>query len=639
MCGLCGLVNFSGMNKDELSKLISRMTHTLSHRGPDEVGTWLDNSVAFGHARLKIIDLRGSKQPMADSQGRYILVYNGEIYNFRQLRQEIQNQGTVFQTTGDTEVLLHAFATYKAQCLKKLNGMFAFAVWDRWDHKLFLARDRMGQKPMFYYQDGRFFAFASEIKSILCIPGINREPDVIALDHYFKYGFIPSPRTVYKRVKKLPPAHFLVHAGDRTTLNRYWHIPLPLSSEQPTITESAIILRGKLEKAVHLRLVSDVPLGAFLSGGIDSTAVVALMSLLNTDVKTFCVGFQENSYDERSHSKIASERFNTNHTEYILEDYEVESLLPKLTFHFDEPFGDSSALPTFHLSRITRRSVTVALSGDGGDELFGGYNRYIGRRLAHYYNRLPTCLREHFLRHFISMFPDNSRYYAKSIIKKAKLFVNMASRINKEPLEVLPTVFNDTQREHLFAPDVMAQLSNLGMEKKRDEIIEFSRCYSNLDEISHMMWVDLHTYLPDDILVKVDRMSMAHSLEVRSPFMDHNIVEFVCGLPVEQKLRGLSTKYILRKAFEGEIPQNILRRPKQGFSVPLAAWFRGRLKEFSYDILVAGDFSDFLNHEYIKRIWVEHQSGRCDNSHILWILLMFAVWKQRETRDLQLYQS
>ena len=633
MCGLCGIIDFSGRNERELSELILQMTSTLNHRGPDETGTWHDHDVALGHARLKIIDLVGSKQPMVDALGRYVLVFNGEIYNFLQLREELASRGTTFQTTGDTEVLLYSFATHKEGCLKSLNGMFAFAAWDRRDRKLFLARDRMGQKPLYYYHDDHFFAFGSEIKSILSVPGINRELDVIALDNYLKYGFISAPRTAYKKIKKLPPAHCLVYDGKKTALNKYWHIPFPSSPNQTPIAESATILREELEKAVRLRLVSDVPLGAFLSGGIDSTVITALMGLLESDVKTFCVGFEEDSYDERSHSKIVAERFKTNHTEYILEDYEVESLLPKLISHFDEPFGDSSALPTFHLSRITRKSVTVALSGDGGDELFGGYSRYVGRRLAYYYNQLPRLLRERFLKRFIAMFPDNSRYYAKSIIKKAKLFINMASRIDKGPLEVLPVVFGDAERERLLAPDFAAQVANLASEEKEDEIIKFSRQFSRLDEISHMMWVDLHTYLPDDILVKVDRMSMAHSLEVRSPFMDHNIVEFVCSLPVEQKLKGLTTKYILRKAFENTIPQDVIKRPKQGFAVPLAAWFRGKLRELAHDSLIAGDLSDFLDREYIKRILLEHQHGRCDNSHNLWILLIFAMWKQLGIRN------
>jgi len=605
------------------------MTKTLSHRGPDETNVWHDTNVGLGHTRLKVIDLEASKQPMRDPSNRFILVYNGEIYNYLQLRRELQSSGILFYTNGDTEVVLNAFMHWGPKCLEKFNGMFAFALWDRKDQTLFLARDRMGQKPLFYYCDDRFFVFGSEIKSILSVPRIDLRTDEAALDEYFKYGFIPSPRTIYKKIRKLPPAHFLIFQAPNMSVRRYWQMPIPSSSYSITMRDSAQILSQKLEEAVRLRLISDVPLGAFLSGGIDSSGIVALMARNKTHIKTFCIGFGEPSYDESSHARRVSEYLGTTHTEYRLEDYEVETLLPKLVNHFDEPFGDSSALPTYHLSRITRQSVTVALSGDGGDELFAGYNRYVARRLAYYYNQLPAFLRRKFLNKFLSMFPENSKYYAKSIIKKAKLFVSMASRIDQDPLEVLPVVFSRQDRNKLFPRDFIDQLRDSQKTEGGDEIRNISENFRFLDEISHMMWVDLHTYLPDDILVKIDRMSMAHSLEVRSPFMDHNVVEFVCRLPVEYKLKRLTTKYILKKALKDGIPRNITRRPKQGFSVPLAVWFKTRLKHLSYDLLVSSASDNYLNRDYINHIWLEHQKGRRDNSHNLWVLLIFSLWARQ----------
>jgi len=625
VCGFCGLIDLKYCLNQRAPDILWNMTKTLNHRGPDEMNMWHNRKVGLGHTRLKVIDLEASRQPMKDPSNRFILVYNGEIYNYLQLRRELQSSGIHFYTNGDTEVVLNAFMHWGPKCLEKFNGMFAFALWDSEEQTLFLARDRMGQKPLFYYSDDRFFIFGSEIKSILSVPEIELKIDEIALDEYFKYGFISSPRTIYKKIKKLPPAHYLIFQEQNFSVHRYWKIPTPTSSPTITLMDGARILAHKLEKAVRLRLISDVPLGAFLSGGLDSSAIVALMARNKTHIKTFCIGFGEPSYDESSHARRVSEYLGTTHTEYRLEDYEVETLLPKLVNHFDEPFADSSALPTYHLSRITRQNVTVALSGDGGDELFAGYNRYVARRLAYYYNKLPEFLRDKFLNKFLSMFPENSKYYAKSVIKKAKLFVSMASRIDQDPLEVLPVVFSEQDRNKLLTRDFIDQLRR-SQKTEGDEIRNISENFRFLDEISHMMWVDLHTYLPDDIFVKVDRMSMAHSLEVRSPFMDYEVVEFICSLPIEYKLKGITTKYILRAAMNEALPRIVLERSKQGFSVPLAVWFKNKLSNLSREYMLSKGTAELLNLERIKQLLAEHQEGKKDNSHRLWTLLIFCKW-------------
>lgn len=624
MCGICGLIVKTDNQLGELGNLLTRMTELLVHRGPDEKATWHEGAAGLGHTRLKVLDLEGSKQPMLDITGRYLLVYNGEVYNFQELRRELKSHHCmVFRYRGDTEVVLNAFVAFGKACLHKFNGMFAFGLWDRKEQTLFLARDRMGQKPLFYYTDSSMFVFASEIKCILSIPGIDTSLDYSSLDSYFKYGFIPSPDTIFKRIKKLPPAHYLIYKDNNFAINRYWSPPLPTVTPSISIQEASQILRHKMERAVRLRLISDVPLGAFLSGGIDSSAIVALMRENSSEVKTFCISFRERSYDESRFSKLSAEHFHTDHTEYMVKDYQVESLLKKLVFHFDEPFGDSSALPTYHLSRITRQYVTVALSGDGGDELFAGYNRYIARRFAHYYNLLPKSLRTRFFNNLISMLPDNTRYYAKSIVKSLKLFHTMALSINRNPLSVLPNVFEEHERKALYSHQLLAQLCDAG---SKDHIIRISEQFSNLDEISHMMWVDMHTYLPDDILVKVDRMSMAHSLEVRSPFMDHEVVEFICTLPIDYKLKGFTTKYILKTAMNDLLPKTVLKRRKQGFSVPLAVWFRKNLRELVHDYMFSKEAAELLRLESIKQLLIEHQEKNKDNSHRLWTLLIFCVW-------------
>jgi len=503
--------------------------------------------------------------------------------------------------------------------------MFAFAVWDKRERVLFLARDRMGQKPLFYYLDGEKFVFAAELGAILEVEGVERKVDYCSVDHYLRYQFIPAPDTVFKGIKKLPPAHYLLLKEDgRMEIRRYWEPPTPQTDrrkEDLWIEE----LREILSEAVRLRLISDVPVGAFLSGGVDSSTIVAFMCQESTSpVKSFSIGFPEESFDETPYARKVASLLRTEHKQYVV-DYHIEEVLPIIVEHFGEPFADSSAIPTYYLSRVTRENVKVALSGDGGDELFGGYSRYLGRKALRTYLRLPQVLRKRFIEKVISALPEGTKYYGSSWLKKTKLFVKMASRMEESPLEVLPVTFSREERESLYSYDFKKILDR---ETSRNPVEELSERYSTLDDISHMLWVDMSSYLPEDVLTKVDRMSMATSLEVRSPFMDHRLVEFVARLPIDVKLRGFTTKYILKKMAREVLPSQIVNRRKQGFVIPLGKWFKRELRGLVEEVVVSGETSLFEKN-YIKDIWQRHLNGREDNGLKIWTLLVFYLWMGR----------
>jgi len=616
VCGICGLYRPSGGTV--LLPVLREMAGTLSHRGPDDEGYYGAEYIGFGHRRLNIIDLETGHQPLRNEDGRLVIVFNGEIYNFPELRKRLLDRGHRFTTKTDTEVILHLYEEEGERCLDSLRGMFAFALWDGEKKELFFARDRLGKKPFYYFWDGGQFIFASELKAILKTDlSLHLDPDAVI--DFFKYQFIPSPRTIYREVRKLPPGHFGKVGPNAFFIRRYWDIPLEEGRFEGR-TEASIEeeLEALLAEATKIRLISDVPLGAFLSGGLDSSLIAAFMKKsTNSEVKTFSIGFKEKSYDESPFAEKVSRSLQTVHKKYVVE-YEIQEILTNLVRHFDEPFGDSSAIPTSYLSKCTRENVTVALSGDGGDELFGGYMRYIAHKLGKTYLRLPRLVRRAVIETAVRALPVSPGYYGRSFSKKMKLFTAASRRI-EDGRHYLPQVFSDDEAKDLLGDGP----GNLRRHAYDDLLwTEFKKA-DGFDDLTRLMWLDLHYYLPDDILVKVDRMSMLHSLEVRAPYLDQRLVEYVFNLPLDYKIRNFTSKYILKKIGRKYLPPEVAARKKQGFMAPLDAWFKSELRPLFGERVLA---NDLFNKRAVEKIDRDHLSGREDNSTKMWLLLAFAIF-------------
>ncbi|MGO8879888.1 MAG: asparagine synthase (glutamine-hydrolyzing) [Desulfomonilaceae bacterium] len=613
MCGITGIIDFENEPDERVAQM---MTDALAHRGPDAGGLCKFRSCALGHRRLSIIDLTdGANQPMLADDGLTAIVFNGEIYNFKELRDSLESRGAKFRTNSDTEVLLRLYISKQEQMLPLLNGMFSFAIWDDRRRRLFLARDRLGKKPLYYSLQGKRLSFSSELSSLLEDPGISRVIDSQAMSEYFLYDFIPAPHTIFAGVKKLSAAHMAVFDESGMKVSRYWVPPTPSSGLNYRASKESLLTT--LADSTEKRLVSDVPLGAFLSGGLDSTLVTALMSKSAASrIKTFSISFPGTSHDESRWSRLAAEYIGSDHTERRV-DFDIEDLFPKMVRHFGEPFGDSSAIPTWRLCQETRNNVTVALSGDGGDELFGGYERYLARRYQNIYDCLPSALREKIIEPILMSTKATTKYYGFSLTKKLKLFIDASARMRRDPLALTPQT---------FTRDEVKLLTGFSYKPELDPAIEQAGHCMDLDPVSRMMFTDLQTYLAEDILTKVDRMSMAHALEVRSPFLDHRMVEFACQLPIHFKIKGRTTKRILKDAARGIIPDAILKRSKQGFQVPLGEWFKNSLKSWAEQRLFAYD-QGLLNKRSIEKIWHDHQESRSDNASKIWLILCFNEWK------------
>ena len=638
MCGICGVYNIH--EQPVVPETIVKMTATLRHRGPDDSGFFLGGPIAIGHRRLSIIDLRTGQQPIHNeacaeqgrSNGTVQVVSNGEIYNYRALRSELVKRGHRFYTTSDTEVIAHLYEEDGERCVEKLDGMFAIALFDLHRRKLWLARDRLGKKPLYYYIDSKRFVFGSEIKAILAhpdVPGRFFEP---ALPLYLTCGYVPTPYTFYENVYKLPPACYLSLGLDgQREIVEYWDFADVASSEGMNLPQDEAIqqLREHLIRAVEKRLISDVPLGAFLSGGIDSSIVVALMSqLMDEPVVTFTIGFTGDAwFNEVEYARLVAEQFGTDHHEFIVKPQAFD-WLEELVWHYDEPFGDSSALPTYLLSKLTKDHVSVALCGDGGDELFAGYERFFLGQLTAAYNHVPAWLRRS-IGKGIGALPGTGY---RSRVATVRRVLEKLSRPLSEAFPLWLTYFDDMGVHQLglgATPD--------GMEDSRPERI-FRSCLERTPEASllnQLLYYNIKTYLLEDLLVKADRMSMAHGLEVRSPFLDTDLLDFAMRLPARMKLRGWRSKYILKKAFSDLLPQTILNRPKHGFGVPLGAWFRHELDGYVRDTLLATDsrVSSYLAPEGIRQLVQEHASGRVDHGHQLWSLLTLEIWLRQIARE------
>ncbi len=628
MCGICGKLNFAlgdAVNRD----LIHSMADVLYHRGPDDKGVYIDGSIGLGHRRLSIIDTSpDGHQPMTNEDGTIWIVLNGEIYNFQKLRAGLMERGHTFRSKSDTEVILHLYEEKGMDCLDDILGMFAFAIWDAKKKSLFLARDRLGKKPLFYYLNNDTFIFASEPKAILKDPAYTVEPDLEAIHHYLTYGYVPSPYSAFKNIKKLPPAHTLFLKDGRVKIERYWKLSynkkLSLNKKNGLSSESAICeeIIDRLREAVKIRMISDVPLGAFLSGGVDSSIVVALMSELSSEkIKTFSIGFHEEEYNELAYARVVAERFGTDHHEFVVKPDAVE-ILPKLVWHYNEPFADSSAIPTYYLSQLTRQHVTVALNGDAGDENFAGYDRYLANQLACRYEKIPLILRKG-TEWTVKKLPDSGR--PKSFTHRTKRFFEAVSEEPERRYSRWMSHFNNERKNDLYTDEFKEQV---GSSDSVDLLLDAYASSDAEDFIDATLDVDVNMYLAGDLLVKVDIASMANSLEARSPLLDHRFMEYVASIPSGLKLKGNVTKYIFKKAVKNILPDEIINRPKMGFGVPIDHWFRNELKEMAYDILLGKRAVErgHFRKETVQTLLDEHSSGKAHWHYLLWNLLMLELW-------------
>ena len=599
------------------------MCHCLHHRGPDQDGLHLKGNCGLAHKRLSIIDLSTGGQPIYNEDGSCCIIFNGEIYNYKTLREDLMARGHVFRTRSDTEAILHLYEEQGERCVEALRGMFAFAIWNERTQELLLARDRVGKKPLYYMLNDESFLFASEIKSLLADPSVGREIDLEALDEYMTLQYIGAPRTIFVGIRKLPPAHTLLWRRGRITLRRYWALeygPKQAMSEE----EAGERLSQALDDAVRVRLESEVPLGCLLSGGIDSSAVVAFMRRhITGPLRTFSIGFEEAAFNELPFARSIARQFDTIHEEYIVRPNTVE-VLPRLVWHLDEPFADSSALPTYYVAEITRRQVTVALNGDGGDESFAGYTRYRGARIVENYKKIPRLIRHGLIR---SLTRISGAVAPGSTFMTRLRYVNDISLLPPDLYySAYMTIFNADQRSRLYGERL--RTAGCGHDPLAQLLATYNQQPDPTAPVDRMLATDVANYLPGDLLVKMDRMCMAHSLEARSPFLDHPLMELAATLPAEFKLHGQTLKYILKRALEPILPREILHRPKQGFGVPLERWFKEDLQPYLRDLLLSSTARGrgLFRTEQIERLLDEHTHGRHNHYHRLWSLLCLEVW-------------
>lgn len=620
MCGIYGEINPAGVDL----ALAEEATERLRHRGPDERGSWLGEAVFLGMRRLSIIDLAGGQQPIWNEEGTRCIIFNGELYNFLDLRPDLIAKGHVFRSESDTEVVLHSYDEWGVDCLQRLNGMFAFAIWDKTKEELFVARDRIGEKPLYYYREGGRLLFSSEIKALLTDPKVPRELNPRGLTNFLTFGHSVAPETIYKNIFKLLPAHYLVASRTGFAIHEYWDVgdgPQPLFSDTAlTDTDYAQAILALLDDSVRRRIVADVPVGAFLSGGVDSSAIVALMKRhASGPVRTFSLGFSiGGAYNELAEARTIARHFGTEHHELNVEHADLVETLRTLVYHYDEPFGDAASFPLYLLSRFAREHVKVVLSGDGGDELFGGYRRYATDRFANSYQRLPQFLTSRLIPEFAARLPRLRR--------------------TKRALETLP--IRDPALRYagwltLFTPEMLTDLLQPNVaDNGHNPFAPYAHYYDRAkrfpcsDHLNRLMYIDLKTWLPDAYLEKADKATMACSLEARLPLLDHRLVELAFQIPGRLKISGHSLKRIFKVALEGVIPAEVLRRPKHGFAVPTDPWFRGELKEFTFSVLLDGRARarGYFNGKAIERLWREHAEGRHVWDSHLWLLLNFELW-------------
>lgn len=605
--------------------LLERMNEAIRHRGPDDDGYYFSDGVGLAMRRLSIIDLKTGHQPIHNKDNTAWIVFNGEIYNYRELREQLEKLGHKFYTDSDTEAIVHAYDQYGTDCPKYLRGMFAFAIWDERAKSLFLARDRVGKKPLLYAELNGELVFGSEFNALLQHPGISRDVDFEAIHHYLSFICVPAPLTAYRAIRKLEPGHWLWWRNGEIKIERYWQLDFSqkLNIGEEEAGERVVEL---LREAVRIRLMSEVPLGAFLSGGIDSSAVVALMAQESSgQVKTFSIGFDEQDFSELHHARRVAEHVGADHHEFIVRPDAME-ILPTLVEHYGEPFADSSSIPSYYVSRETRAYVTVALNGDGGDECFAGYQRYAAMNLAQRYAALPGALRNGLIANVVNALPGfNAR---PNPLRKAKRFVAAASMPTVERYLRWVSAFDEEAKQNLYSESFRHETANF----RTASILEpwFAKA-NGAGIVDASLLTDTMTYLPNDLLVKMDIASMAVSLEARSPFLDHHLMEFAASLPENLKLRRLTTKYLLKRVLRKLVPAQNLNRSKMGFGVPIGHWFRGAMQPFLRETLLSDKAlaRGLFKPEMVLRIIDQHVAAKSDHSHRLWSLLMLELWFQR----------
>lgn len=619
MCGICGFIYFDERPVD--TELAVRMSDMQEHRGPDQSGVHTGPGFALAHRRLSIIDLASGKQPLSNEDGTVWITYNGEIYNYEDLNQRLGDRHQ-FRTRSDTETIVHLYEQYPDEFVSMLRGMFAFGLWDQSKRSLILARDRVGKKPLYYYLDDEKLVFASEIKSILCHPDLSLEIDGQAISDYVSLGYIPAPKSIYGRIRKVRPGYYLKVSGQSVQEICYWDL---IFREEHDLTEAQWIEQflEQFEEAIRIRFMSEVPLGAFLSGGVDSSAVVAMMSrIMDQPVRTATIGFKEDKFDESGYAREIAEYLKTDHYERTVTPDKIE-VIEKLAWHYDEPYSDSSALPTYYVSKVARERVTVALSGDGGDENFAGYRRYLfDVRENKVRGILPYNLRKKIFGPLSVLYPKMD--WAPRIFRARSTFQSLSYDPVEGYFETMST-FRRDDKPRILSKDLLAGLKDYTTQ-------DIFRLYYNsagtTDPLSRIQYLDIKTYLTDDILAKVDRASMAVSLEVRCPLLDHKVMELLARIPSSLKLRGSTGKYLFKKAMEPYIPGSTIYRTKMGFGIPLAEWFRGGIHDFARAYIIERE-DPYLSSSFVDKMWRQHQSGMRDRSSQLWNVLMFRLWQNR----------
>lgn len=613
---MCGIAGFTW--RDE--RLIQLVSSVLFHRGPDQSGNYCDDSVSLGHRRLSIIDLSDhGRQPMSNEDGTIWITYNGEIYNFQELRARLEGKGHIFQSRTDTEVIVHAYEEYGRECVQWLNGMFAFALWDRRRRELLLVRDRLGVKPLYYYQKDDKLVFASEIKAILQVPEIEREINHQALYHYIGYEFVPAPDSIFRHIHKVPPGHYLLYKDGKASLTQYWDLRFRSELHAPAYYEEN--LRELLKDSVRKRLISDVPLGVFLSGGLDSSAVVALMSRCGVEpIQTFSLGYEDASFSELEYARVVAQQFKTQHRELIIERLTPE-LIEEAIWHLDEPMTDLSTIPFYLICKMAREYVTVCLSGEGGDEVLVGYDRFKASKAHAYYSVLPEWVRMQVIAPLVQALPD--RPQKKGVSNMLRRFVD-GGVLPKEGGHMRWQYFGTPEHDReLFSDNIRSRICMDSFAPLRPYL---QNCNS-AERLDREIYVDLKFTMPDSVLMKVDKMSMAHALEVRVPFLDYRFVEFCASIPAALKLNGWTTKAIFRSAMRGQVPAKILRRGKQGYSFPVKNWLRGELRNYMRETLTSSPLiKEAFNLRYIQQLIQAHERFQANHNHILWALLNLAVW-------------
>ena len=625
MCGIAGWIKVgetSGGGHSEA--VLHSMCEQMIHRGPDSEGLWLDETVALGMRRLSIIDLSTGEQPVYNEDRSVVVVMNGELYNFKAVKEELQRKGHRFETKTDTEILPHLYEEYGEAMVDHLNGMFAFALWDKNRRKLIVARDRFGEKPLYYGTFAGKLVFGSELKVLTAHPDVHTETNLDALRHYLSFDYVPAPLSIYKDIFKLPAAHMMTVEGGQVRVRRYWNFSWQKNPSRKDFSTACGELRALLSDAVDMRLVSDVPLGILLSGGIDSSTVAAFAARRATEkVKTFSIGFEEDSFDESRYARLVAKHLGTEHHEEMMSVETAADLITDIGEWLDEPLSDGSLIPTFLLSRFVRKHVTVALGGDGGDEIFAGYPMYPAHRIARIYRAIPAFLRSGLIEPIVRSLPVSTTNM--SFDYKAKRFIRAANMDLVARHHSWFGSFSMEEEKSLLNKDMFGDIDGDVYGGVRDLL----RLCDAEDDIEKMQFADINYYLAEDILTKVDRASMAVSLEVRAPFLDQRIAEFAASIPLSFKLHGMTGKHILRKAVEPLLPKEILLRPKKGFGIPIADWLKGRLNPLMREVLSTKRLRDqgIFNPAYVDKLILEHEAGIASHHKQLWTLMVFQLWQ------------